>query len=125
MSFEVDLFRYFSKLKNIYSVLLDLDVLIFNNPKKILYYQKKNISLLNDITQNIIPAWQKKVLHKLKILNSDINKVSWYGGDFFAGNNIFYKNLYKKTKTYQKIFVKNIKDLQDQTDELFYFGFNI
>ena len=118
--FRVDVFRYFSKLTNIYSVLLDLDILILNNPKNILYYQKKNISLLNDITQNIIPAYGKKnVLNKLKILNPKINKVCWYGGDFFAGNNIFYKNLYNVTKTYQKIFVKNIKNLKDQTDELF------
>ena len=31
----------------------------------------------------------------------------------------FFKHLYKKTKFYQKKFVKNIKNLSDQTDELF------
>jgi hypothetical protein len=118
--FRVDVFRYFSKLNNIYSVLLDLDVLLLNSPKKIIYYQKKNISLLNDITQNVLPAYGKSnILKRLKILNSNIKKVSWYGGDFFAGNNIFYKNLYHSSNFYQKKFVKNIKKLKDQTDELF------
>lgn len=118
--FRVDIFRYFSKLKNNYSVLLDLDTLIFNNPKKLMLYNKKNISLFNDITKHVIPAYGKKdVLNKLKILNSNINKVVWYGGDFIAGNNIVYKDLYLKAKFYQKKFVKNIKELGNQTDELF------
>ena len=118
--FRVDIFKYFSKLKKIYSLLLDLDILVLNDPKKILYCNKKNISLLNDITQNVTPAYGKDIiLKKLKILNSNIKKVRWYGGDFFAGNNIFYKILHQKTKFYQKKFVKNISKLTDQTDELF------
>lgn len=118
--FRVDLFRYFSKLKNIYSVLLDLDILLLNSPKKLIYYKKKNISLLNDITQNVLPAYGKSnILKKLKTLNPNIKKVNWYGGDFFAGNNIFYANLYNASSFYQKKFVKNLKKLKDQTDELF------
>lgn len=118
--FRVDVFRYFSKLKNIYSVLLDLDILVLNNPKKLLPFKQKNISILNDITNNVTPAYGKnRILKKLKILNSDIHKVRWYGGDFFAGNDIFYKFLYHKTKFYQKKFIENITKLSDQTDELF------
>jgi hypothetical protein len=118
--FRVDIFRYLSTLKNVYSVLLDLDVLVLSNPEKILYYQKKNISLVNNISQNVIPAYGRtKILKKLKTLNPNISKVVWYGGDFFAGNSYFYSLLYKKTKFYQKKFIENIKDLYDQTDELF------
>lgn len=118
--FRVDIFRYLSTLKNVYSVLLDLDVLVLNNPGKILNYQKKNISLVNNISQNVIPAYGRtKILKKLKTLNPNIDKVIWYGGDFFAGNSYFYNLLYKKTKFYQKKFIENIKDLHDQTDELF------
>lgn len=117
---RVDVFRYFSKLKNIYSVLLDLDILVLNNPKKLIPFKKKEIAILNDITNNVIPAYGKsRILKKLNILNSNIKKVRWYGGDFFAGNNIFYKFLYQKAKFYQKKFVKNIIKLTDQTDELF------
>lgn len=118
--FRLDLFNYFSKLKNIYSVLLDLDILLLNSPKKIINYKNKNISLLNDITQNVLPAYGKSnILKKLKTLNPNIKKVNWYGGDFFAGNHMFYKNLYNASSFYQKKFVKNQKKLKDQTDELF------
>lgn len=118
--FRVDVFKFFAKQKKIYSILLDLDILILNNPKKLLEYCKKKISLVNDITQNVIPAYgKKKILKNLKILNPKIKKISWIGGDFFAGNDIFFKHLHKKTKFYQTKFVKNIKKLPDQTDELF------
>ncbi len=118
--FRVDTFRYLSRLKNVYSVLLDLDILILNNPNRFINLQKKNISLVNNISQNVIPAYgRKQILKNLKVLNPNINKVLWFGGDFFAGNNIFFKNLHNETKFFQRIFVQNIKKLYNQTDELF------
>ena len=39
--FRVDIFKYFAKLRNVYSVLLDLDILVLNNLNKISYFQKK------------------------------------------------------------------------------------
>ena len=89
--FRVDVFKYLSGLKKNYSILIDLDVLILKNPKKIFHYIKNNINLVNDITDNVIPAYgKKKILKNLKILNPKINKIKWIGGDFFAGNNIFF-----------------------------------
>ena len=118
--FRVDVFKFFSQQTNVYSVLLDLDVLVLNNPKKLFYFYENKVSLVNDISQNVIPAYgKKKILKKLNILNSNINKITWIGGDFFAGDNYFYKLLHKKTKFYQKKFVDNLKLLSDQTDELF------
>mgnify|MGYP001190601146 CR=1 FL=1 len=118
--FRVDVFRYFSHQRNIYSVLLDLDILILNNPKKLINFCKNKIALVNDISQNVIPAYgEKEILKKLRILNSNIDKITWIGGDFFGGDKYFYKSLHKKTKFYQKKFVKNLKQLSDQTDELF------
>lgn len=118
--FRVDVFKFFSKQINVYSVLLDLDILILNNPKKLLYFYKNKIAMVNDISQNVIPAYGKtEILKKLNMLNANINKIVWIGGDFFAGDNYFYKLLHKKTKFYQKKFVDNLKQLSDQTDELF------
>ena len=118
--FRVDIFKYLSTLRNVYSILLDLDTLILNNPEKFLLVQKKNMSLVNDISHNVIPAYGRNhILKKLKILNPKIDKVLWFGGDFFSGNNRFYRSLFIKSKFYQKKFVKNIKNLHDQTDELF------
>ncbi len=118
--FRVDVFRFFSKQKKTYSVLLDLDILILNNPKRLLKFSKNKIALVNDISQNVIPAYgSKRILKNLKILNPEINKIKWIGGDFFAGDSTFFMYLYKKTNLYQRKFVKNIKILSDQTDELF------
>lgn len=118
--FRVDVFKHLSKLKNVYCILLDLDVLILNNPDKIFYFFKKKISLVNEISKNVIPAYGKfKILKNLKILNPKIDKVIWVGGDFFAGTSNFFRLMYDKTKFYQKKFIKNIKHLEDQTDELF------
>ena len=90
--FRVDVFKFFSRQKNIYSVLLDLDILILNNPNKLQHFYKNKISLVNDISQNVIPAYGKnEILKKLNILNLNINKIVWIGGDFFAGDNYFYK----------------------------------
>ena len=118
--FRVDVFKYLSSLKKNYSILLDLDVLILKNPKKIFHYFKNNINLVNDITDNVIPAYGiKKIKKNLKILNTNNKNIKWYGGDWFSGNSLFFKKLYKKTNFFQKKFVKNKKLLMDQTDELF------
>ena len=118
--FRVDVFRYLSKLKNLYSVLIDLDVLILNDPSLILSYKNKGINLVNNITNNVIPAYGKtKILKNQKLLNSNIKKVKWYGGDFFSGNSNFFKTMHEETIFYQKKFIKNIKYFRDQTDELF------
>ena len=58
--FRVDVFKFFSQQTNVYSVLLDLDVLVLNNPKKLFYFYENKVSLVNDISQNVIPAYGKK-----------------------------------------------------------------
>lgn len=118
--FRVDVFKFFSNQKNVYSVLLDLDVLILKNPKHLFNFCKKKINLVNDISQNVIPAYGKtRILKNLKLLNPNLKKIVWVGGDFFSGDSRFYAILHKKTMFYQKKFVDQIKYLSDQTDELF------
>ena len=81
--YRVDIFRYLSSLKNSYSILIDLDVLVL---KKLYNLEKKknlNIALVNDITHNVLPAYgEKNILKKLNILNS---KTKYVRGmeDFF------------------------------------------
>lgn len=118
--YRVDIFRYLSSLKNSYSILIDLDVLVFKRPNFLEKIKNLNIAYVNDITNNVLPAYGKKnILKKLKILNPETKYIKWYGGDFFCGNSNFYKLLFKKTQLYQKKFVKNILYLKNQTDELF------
>lgn len=117
--FRVDIFKYFSTLKNTYSILIDLDVLILNN-LKFLNDIDLNKAYVNDITDNVLPAYGRiNILKNLKTLDNNFKNFKWYGGDFFGGNCKFYKILHSKTYFYQKKFVKNIKKLSNQTDELF------
>ena len=100
--FRVDVFKFFSKQKKTYSVLLDLDILILNNPKKFLKFCKNKISLVNNISENVIPAYgSKRILNNLKILNPEINKINWIGGDFFA-EIVFFSNIYIKKLNFIK-----------------------
>ena len=118
--YRVDVFKYLSSIKNSYSILIDLDVLILNKPLNLLKNSNQEIAFVNEITDNVLPAYGKKnILEILKILNPKIKKVSWYGGDFFCGNSTFYKQMHERTKFYQKKFVENISNLSSQTDELF------
>ncbi|MDC2976325.1 hypothetical protein OAY13_00700 [Candidatus Pelagibacter sp.] len=118
--FRVDIFRYFSKLKNSYSILIDLDTVLINKISKKQILKLYDYGLVNNITDNVIPAYgEKKILKNLKILDPKIEKIFWYGGDFFGGNQNFYKILYSISKSYQKKFNNNLKYLKNQTDELF------
>ncbi len=118
--FRVDVFKYLSSLKNLYSILIDLDVLILKDPSLILSYKMKKINLVNNITGNVIPAYGKsKILKNQMILNNNTKDIKWYGGDFFSGDSLFFKIMYQKSKYYQKKLIKNIKIFYDQTDELF------
>ena len=118
--YRVDIFNYLSSLKNSYSVLIDLDVLILSKPLDLIKKSNQEIAFVNEITANVLPAYGKKnILKKLNILNSKTKTVRWYGGDFFCGNSTFYKQLHERAKFYQKKFIKNISSLSSQTDELF------
>lgn len=118
--YRVDVFKYLSSLMNSYSILIDLDVLILNKPLNLIKNRNKEIAFVNEITNNVLPAYGKhNILKTLNILNPKIKKVSWYGGDFFCGNSTFYRQMYERTKFYQKKFVENISSLTNQTDELF------
>tara|TARA_B100000989_G_scaffold297930_1_gene285308 strand:+ start:1352 stop:2308 length:957 start_codon:yes stop_codon:yes gene_type:complete len=118
--FRVDVFHYLSKLKNNYSILIDLDVLILKDLKNFKKNLNFNEGIVNNISNNVFPAYGKDVIkQKLIILDQNAKRFQWYGGDFFAGNFKFFKVMYQFSRYYQKKFVENMKNLRNQTDELF------
>ena len=119
--YRVDVFRYFSKLKNTISILLDLDVVIIKNLKKINFNVFSNSGIVHDISSNIFPAYGlKKISCDLEMLTGfKINNAKWYGGDFIAGSENFFHILYLKTKKYQAKLVKLSKKFPNYTDEFF------
>lgn len=117
--FRVDVFKYLSKLKKTFSILVDLDILVLGE-LSVFKKLESSDAYVNDITDNVIPAYgKKKILNNLRILNKNIKTFKWYGGDFFAGNYKFFSILYRKTFFYQKKFVENSLIFKNQTDELF------
>lgn len=119
--YRVDVFRYFSKLKNTISILLDLDVVIIKNLKKINFNVFSNSGIVHDISSNIFPAYGLKIIScALEMLAGfKIKNVKWYGGDFIAGSENFFQLLYLKTKKYQAKHVKLSKKFPNYTDEFF------
>ena len=119
--YRVDVFRYFSTLKNTFSILLDLDVVIIKNLKKINFRKLSNNGIVHDISSNFFSAYGlKKVWCDLEILTGfTIDNAKWYGGDFIAGSEKFFRILYLKTKKYQAKLVKLSKNFHIYTDEFF------
>ena len=118
--FRIDIFNFLSKLKNNFSILIDLDVLVFKKSLKLQKISKNKIGYVHNISSNVIPAYgYEKILYKLNQLDKKIKKVEWYGGDFFAGNSTFFRIMYLQSKKFQKVFLKFNEFLKNETDELF------
>jgi len=119
--YRVDAFKYFSKLKNTISILLDLDVIVIKNLNKINFKLFSNSGVVHDISSNIFPAYGfKKISSDLEMLTGfKIDNAKWYGGDFIAGSENFFHILYLKTKKYQTKLVKLSKKFPNYTDEFF------
>ena len=117
--YRVDVFKHLSNLKNSFSILIDLDVLVVNQYLKLNKKLNYNTGYVHDISDNFFPAYGKKYINKkLKVISS-ISSLRWYGGDFYGGNSNFFRILYKLSKKYQKNFVKKKNYLEKMTDELF------
>jgi hypothetical protein len=119
--YRVDVFRYLSKLRNSISILVDLDIIIIKNLKKIKFKTFANSGIVHDISSNIFPAYGFKSVSKNleTLMGYKINCPRWYGGDFIAGSKKFFQILYTQTKKYQSRFVKLRKKLPSYTDEFF------
>jgi hypothetical protein len=119
--YRVDIFKYLSKLKNTSSILLDLDVVILKNLKKINYKIFENCGVVHDISSNIFPAYGfKKIKENLQMLMGyKVKNPRWYGGDFIGGSEKFFQILHSLTKKYQSKFTKLKKKFPSYTDEFF------
>ena len=117
--YRVDVFKYFSKKKNEFSILIDLDVVVVAKLPVLKEIFSDGVGYVNNISDNIFPAYGKRFIDsQLKLIDSS-NSSKWIGGDFFAGNQDFFELLYKYSKKYQISQIKNKSKLENMTDELF------
>ncbi len=117
--YRVDVFKYLSEKSGQLSILIDLDVIVVDKLPDLREILLDNVGYVNNISDNIIPAYGMKFIDsQLKIIKSKYFK-RWVGGDFFAGNENFYKLLHEYSKKFQSSHVQNRIQLKTMTDELF------
>ena len=119
--YRIDVFKYLSQKKE-YSALIDLDVVavgeLSTKIEKII--DSNNAIFVNDITDNVIPAYGKEKIQKnLDLVLGERSKNRWYGGDIFFGHPKFFEELFNCVNITYNNFKKNFQVLKDQTDELF------
>ena len=82
--YRIDVFKYLSQKKE-YSALIDLDVVavgeLSTKIEKII--DSNNAIFVNDITDNVIPATEKKIQKNLDLVLGERSKNRWYGGDIW------------------------------------------
>lgn len=120
--YRIDVFEYLSKKNNEFSALVDLDIVavgqLNENIDKII--ENTNAAFVNDITDNVIPAYgRKKIQRNLDLVLGETSLSRWYGGDIFFGDSNFFSELNKSVIFTYSNFKKNFEVLKDQTDELF------
>jgi hypothetical protein len=119
--YRIDVFNFLSKQKNQFSFLIDLDIVLIRSViTKIRKLANKKNVLVNDITNLILPAYGfKRINFEFSLLKRKKWKKKWYGADFLAGPDIFFKDLHKFIKPLYKKFQENFEELKNQGDELF------
>ena len=119
--YRIDVFNFLSKQKNQFSFLIDLDIVLIRSIiAKIKKLAKNNNVLINNITDLILPAYGfERINYEFSLLKKKKWKKKWYGADFIAGSDLFFKDLYKFIKPIYKKFQENFEELKNQGDELF------
>jgi hypothetical protein len=116
---KILLFDYFARQSE-YSMLLDLDMICLGGAEEPLAgFIRDEIPLVYEISDQVIPA------HGFARIYDDLNKFGpvgkdfrWFGGEFIAGNSIFFRELSELAMAalprYQEIF----QTLHHQGDEI-------
>lgn len=117
--FKLDLYLFLSK-KNIYSGILDLDMLLINKfNKKFLKLIKEKKNLVLNLNNKKNKTHNTHIKSSLEICNkSNLNSFDWYGGEFLIGNNIFFKNIYNYSRRCISNYLNNLDKLHHHGDEM-------
>lgn len=117
---KIDVYDWFSKQAEDYSVLLDLDEVCINYmPENMIHAIEHDIPLYYDITSQIYPdAGRKRLIHDKTILSPDADIGLWAGGEFIGGTADFYKKLYETIISFSNTYFSRYKEFFHQGDEM-------
>ena len=119
--FKIDVFHFLSKLRK-YSFLIDLDIVLINEKKisQLSNYKSKNVIGLYDRTYETIKSYKlDKIKSDIEFLaGKKINNIKWFGGEFYSGNPLFFKKLYKGCSAIKKKYFENYSRFFHNGDEM-------
>lgn len=109
--FKLDVYRFFSTLKNKYVGYFDLDMVCINDiPRSFLNNIRQKIPMTYDISDQIIPSYgEKVVMRDLEAVHGKPSEGRWYGGEFLTGPPAFFGVL---TREIEKIYGNYVRNMQ-------------
>lgn len=118
--YKLDLFRYISSPDAGYYAFCDLDMVCTQAmPTALKTLSERNIPVGYDISDLVIPAYG------LEVIISDLTKISglpsegrWFGGEFIAGDAVFFKEFSDHAAMLLEAYFENLKTLHHVGDEV-------
>ncbi|HYM92703.1 MAG TPA: hypothetical protein VET23_01075, partial [Chitinophagaceae bacterium] len=118
---KIDAFKWFYENRSSeYSLLLDTDILCINPiPQNLKNCIVNNIPVYYDITNQVFPAYGRKVIisDKNKIMNIHSSIGLWAGGEFLGGPGAFFKQMYNNIQQMSKVYFSSYKNYHHEGNE--------
>lgn len=117
--YKIDVFKYLSQIESGYSIFLDLDVICIGRvPEYVRECARVNMPMIYDISNQIIGGRGLDYLTEdlEKFISTD--KIMWCGGEFVAGNSVFFKELSSEIEQIYPHYLANIDKLNHVGDEV-------
>ena len=117
---KIDAFGFLAQKNNQYSILLDNDIICINDmPENLFSVMRQNIPVYYDITDQTYPAYgRKRIIDDKSLLMGEDSAGIWAGGEFIAGDALFWNDIYQLCMKYWDVYAKNYKSLHHQGDEM-------
>lgn len=119
--FKLDVYSYLAGLQDGgYYFLIDSDVVCLNPmPQNMVNCIHSNIPMYYDITKQYYPAYGRDVMLKAKeiLAQGKPSTGFWIGGEFLAGDNLFFDELAREIALIMPLYLDNYKVFFHQSDE--------
>ena len=120
--FKVDVFRYFSTIKNDenkYFILCDLDMVCLKPmPLSLENVIKQSMPMVFDISDQVIPAYGcETIIADIGYVGNFINEGRWIGGEFIGGDKYFFEELYEVIQKLYPNYLMNLERMHHVGDE--------
>lgn len=119
--FKVDAFRHIGSLNVNYAALCDIDVVCLRSAPKILaHIIEKNIPLVYEISDQVIPAYGHDVIIKdIEEITCEKSEGRWIGGEFISGPPSFFAMLAKEIDGLLPRYFSRIEKMHHVGDEAY------